>query len=353
MITNINFPEGTKIDIERGFFLDYFDDDFPLTLYQLDLSNKGVFKQFVLKPLNTEMVEELFDFGDYWGENGISYDLYTPTINTKNMTEFYISKCGILDLVLTGGSTKLTQFSNVNVFERVWLDVKDDFSILRSKFVDGTKHIIPYGDVTVPIRILQDGQWLAGEEVKYDNKPMQYMGGGLYQTTITIVPRNKYWFNVSTSNYSTIKVVNNIEETIMLGDNSNLQRNFEGADILNYVIDNPNGWYYDGEVNGIRNNTITGKQSTSVTFEFETDTIDIVWGQDSEENYDFCTIYDGNNMQILSTKSKKGDDFVSTITSPTKTFRFEYKKDNSGDKGKDCFWLKSVSYATLPPYPEN
>ena len=87
--------------------------------------------------------------------------------------------------------------------------------------------------------------------------------------------------------------------------------------------------------------------------EVPTNEITITYGQESESGYDFCIVYDGNMNKITDFKGFKADNLQMTLTSPTNSFIFEYKKDGSGDQGKDAFWIKSLEYVSLPPYPEN
>lgn len=217
--------------------------------------------------------------------------------------------------------------------------------------------VYPYGEVPLRIRVLKDGAWLSGEDIIYEipyfSEPMEYLGGGVYGYTVNIAPRDihRYFIVVDDKRYALN--ASDKEEILYIGDNSDLQTQLSGTYILDYATSNPNNWSYDATVGGVRSNDINDSQNTYMTLTLPVNEIKLQYGQRSEENYDYCTIYDGNGNTLISLKGSKTLDTTITLTSPDKVFKFEYKKDGSGTYDEDAFWIKSISWESLPPYPNN
>ena len=90
-----------------------------------------------------------------------------------------------------------------------------------------------------------------------------------------------------------------------------------------------------------------------MTITVPTTDIELVYGMSSEEGYDFGSILDSSGKALYSSKGKEGDNIKINLISPDGIFVFKYEKDTSGSKDKDAFWVKSITYTMLPPYPEN
>lgn len=357
MIKNIQWPEGTKTNTAYQLpFFDYFDDDYDFTgtcyfEFNSYVENSYQNKSLSYKPFKTSQIGTIHyifeDVGNY------SYIPFTVDISSLSTISFNPSTF-YFDVVFDGEENSKLVFNSTSLnCSNVWFPIDKTYTKLPQAMAS-TSNIKYYGEIPVQLRIFKDGQWMDGSEwVKYNFTDMDYIGNGIYELYMNIEPRGRYMFPLEAGGYRKSVIALPEPQIIMFGDLSNLTHTYTGEDILNIVADNPNGWYYDAEVNGVRNNVIGGSKTTQMTIEVPTNEITITYGQDSESKYDYCIVYDGNMTKISEFKGIKADNQQSTLTSNTKSFIFEYKKDASGDTGKDAFWIKSIEYFQLPPYPEN
>lgn len=360
MIQNINFPEGTKYIYTNISPMDFFSEDFEWPnkvdfspcMFLTNMQGNG---SPVYRPINTENIATF----DNLYSNINSY-AWIPEINIGNATGVAINLYKfnkVLSPIFTGGSTKLGTFSQgYEKTNEFFLEYGYDWTKLKKQLPLGAI-VYPYGDVSLRLRILKDGEWLAGDEIMFTRpdkyQPMEYLGGGLYGYTVNIPPREKYRYLIEIDGERYGLNASDEEVVLYIGDNSNLKTEISGVYIMDYVTSNPNGWAYDATVGGIRSNVINHNQTTLMKLELPASTINLQYGQASESNYDYCTIYDGKGNKIVELKEKKTYDETIVITSPDNIFKFEYKKDGSGSNDEDAFWIKSISWESLPPYPEN
>lgn len=356
MIKNIQWPEGTKLRCYEAPFFDYFDDDYYFTgNYWLDFNgfsqDNGQGKKLAYKPFKTSQIESLtYFFEDLLKHNYIPFTLDISSLTTlsftPNSTDF--------DVVFDGEENSNLNFSNTMLnCGNAWLPIDKTYTNLP-KAIAATTNTIYYGEIPVQVRILKDGQWMDGSEsATYNFTNMDYIGNGIYELYMNIEPRGRYMFPLEAGGYRKSVKAFPEPQIITLGSMGDSLHTYTGEDILNIVVDNPNGWYYDAEVNGVRNNVIGASKTTQMKIEVPANEITIIYGQESESNYDYCNIYDGNMNKIKELKGIKADNQQLTLISNTNSFIFEYKKDGSGDQGKDAFWIKSIEYFELPPFPEN
>ena len=362
MIENINFPEGTQYKIENIKALDFFSEDyvwpddklwFNNIFFEKNIMNGGF---TAMRPTITDNITQI----SYLYYN-VPPTAWIPTLNISNVTSLQLSLYnhnGVLPMILTGGSTKLNSLEYVNSLKSVFLEYGYDWTNLKRKLAITTT-VYPFGEVLLRLRILKDGVWMAGEEVRYIRPdidvPMEYLGGGVYGYTVNILPReiHRYLIEIGEDTTRYAVVASDEESILYIGDNSDLQTQISGTYILDYATSNPNNWSYDTTVGGVRSNDINDNQNTYMTLTLPVNTINLQYGQASESGYDYCNIYDGSGNKIIEFKGIKTYDSTVTLTSSDKVFKFEYKKDGSGTYDEDAFWIKSISWESLPPYPNN
>jgi hypothetical protein len=355
-IDKINFPEGTKINVSQPFGFDSFDGEIYMNnlLFYSSYMGYDDMRTPVYKPLNTENVHEIHDLL----YSTIS-TTYFPPLNIMNCSHIRVGNLngattgvGAI-LVLDGGSYKLNSFDLSNV-DIIYYNYNYTWDKLKA-LTPASTQLIPYGDIPVKVRCLKDGEWLDGSEtIEYADIPMEYLGGGLYGMNMPVRAYDRYQFPIRVGEYVTSVVVSDAETVIRFGDNTSSTFVFSGQEVYELITENYNGWYYDSDVDGIRNNVIGDNRTTRMTISVPSDEIEIVYGQSSEKNYDYCIVYDGvTNNKIKEYKGVEGDNITDKLTSSSGIFIFEYKKDGSGANGKDAFWLKSLTYSQLPPYPDN
>lgn len=353
MYKNINFPDGTKTESIQYFWLDAYDKDYEYKGYvELKIfrgySNgtvMGVYRDF-----DFSKVTELDSYG-----STVLTNAYYPTINLTSCQKFNLSAPNG-KIVFEGSLENLQEVKITGVINEnavFYYPSGEPTNVLQNTFT--TSKFIPYGDVPVKLRVLKDGAWMDGSEsILYDGEEMNYKGGGLYEITKTVLPRKRFNFPITIGEYFFKSPdVSDGESIIYLGDNSGNVHTIEGADILNYATDNSNGWFYDETNNGITNNDIGNNQSTTLTLSIPSLTIDIVYGQSSEKNYDYMTVLDADGKILFTAKGVEGTDKTATINNTSNTYVFKYSKDTSGDNGTDSCWINSITYTQLPDYPTN
>lgn len=353
MYKNINFPEGTNAIQAQQFWLDAYDTEYkfkgPISFEMANIP-QNVGHYLMYKP---------FDFSEvtatnklYWGVEDYTY---LPSINFSNCTNLDVASVNRCIIVFEGSLSKLTSFTLVGTLldEKIYYPTGEPINILQN--VTPNSKFIPYGDVPVKLRVLKDGAWMDGSEsILYDGVEMNYKGGGLYEITKTVLPRKRFNFPITIGEYFFKSPdVSDTESIIYLGDNSGNIHTIEGADILNLATDNSNGWFYDEANNGITNNDIGNNQSTTLTLSIPSLSIDIVYGQSSEKNYDYMTVLDADGNIIFTAKGVEGTDKTATINNTSNTYIFKYSKDSSSDGGSDSCWVNSITYNQLPDYPTN
>ena len=357
MIKNIEWPEGTKVTNYEVPFFDYFDDDYNFTgkaSFEFDIytANNTHAKNLAYKPFKTSQMAEIMyiyeDLSDY-----VHIPFVFDISSLKNLS--FTSGKSKHEVVFDGNEQNniIIDSSNMLNCGCVWLPIDKTYTKLPLNFAAGTI-INYYGEIPVQVRVLKNGQWCDGSEiVTYNFQNMDYIGNGIYELYMNIEPKGRYMFPLEVDGYRKSIQALPTPQNIILGEIGDALHEYTGEEILNLVVDNPNGWYYDAEVGGVRNNKINGSQKTQMKIEVPTNEITITYGQNSEMNYDFCIVYDGNMTKVYDFKGFKADNLQATLKSNTNSFIFEYKKDGSGDQGKDAFWIKSLEYFLLPPYPEN
>lgn len=352
MYKNINFPEGTNAINATNCLVDMFDSTYKFNNTTLDCEIR-----------DQTSTPQVFFRGYkpfYYFKNGIqryqvgAYGGFIPSIDLSLVTSFSITTDNKQMWVLEGALDKLESISANQTKDIIfYYPTGQTIKVLANSFPNNK--IIPYGDVPVKLRVLKDGAWMDGSEsILYDGVEMNYKGGGLYEITKTVLPRKRFNFPITIGEYF-IKSpdVSDTESVIYLGDNSGNITTIEGADILNYATDNSNGWFFDETNNGIANNDIGNNGSTTLTLSIPSPTIDIVYGQSSENKYDYMTVLDADGKVIFTAKEIDGTDKTATITNNSNTYVFKYSKDGSGDNGTDSCWINSITCNQLPDYPNN
>lgn len=356
MYKNINFPEGTNAVLAYRTYLDNFDKDYVFNTNTLDcdtsnfsLQNMPLYKNW--RPLRFDKIKKLLRYGAT-----IDNPTYYPELNLSSCTD--ISNMGVgayTYLVFEGTFDVLTKSTGNQINKTAIFNYPTGQSIINLSNIFPNNKIIPYGDVPVKLRVLKDGAWMDGtESILYDGVEMNYKGGGLYEITKTVLPRKRFNFPITIGEYFFKSPdVSDGESIIYLGDNSGNVHTIEGADILNLATDNSNGWFYDETNNGITNNDIGHNGSTTLTLSIPSLTIDIIYGQSSENKYDYMTVLDADGKVLFTAKGIEGIDKTATINNTSNTYVFKYSKDSSGDKGTDSCWINSITYNQLPDYPTN
>lgn len=346
----ITFPEGTKITMLQYNQYDTVDDDYPInSLRGFTTLNDG--KYGILPPKNFTKVSKIED----GLEHAIS-DLYLPKLGMTytGTHDFGNDQSQYIMVFETIPSAQTsTPFDNKPKYAAyVNYEEKNKKGYLVTYIPDTP--LVYYGDIPINVRVLKNGEWLNGQPLNFNHQPMEYKGGGLYNIMVHQEPRERFNYVIDDGEFAKSVDLISDEFTVLFGDNSTLQTIITGEDINDVVTSNPNGWYYNATFGGFTNNDINDNQTTSMTITLPANTeIDFIVGQNSEERYDFCTIYDSKGNTLVSLKGINGDNKQYTLKTTDGIYKFTYKKDSSTSTGKDAFWIKSISYNFLPPYPEN
>ena len=350
MYTNIQFPEGTVTKQLVLCPLDLYNDDDPVNFATAGFP---CYQSKVIVPQkNFEQVYYYGDFiGDARGRNyipvyGLGYTNYSAGGGGNIDKENFI-------LVFSGNINK--NIDGIN--KKVTIYYPSEYVESYNRYIFKREACgcigVPYGDVPVRVRVLKDGAWMAGEILTLANTQMNYLGGGLYESIIHQEPRERYNYLITDGTYKSSISLTSASHTIFFGNNGNNVTTYSGETLSEIITDNPNGWYYDAELGGYRNNVIPDKESTTITITLPVTDINILYGMSSEQNYDYGTILDSSGGTLYSSKNIGGDNISISVSSPDGVFIFKYQKDTSNAQGKDAFWIKSISYSQLPPYPEN
>ena len=356
MYKEIHFPEGINTIFRQYNPYDAFDDNYPIDI----VSGEFLFDNIgpILAPKN---------FSKTKCYKNIAYKAreytYIPTFNVSSFDYSQINDKGNLfpgsaffsnQFIVFEGNPPV-EIGNVNTEKaKIYYEYQYEESY-KNNMIKQIPHCtwIPYGDVPVQVRVLKDGAWMAGETLTLANTQMNYLGGGLYEGIIHQEPRERYNYLITDGTYKDSVNMTLTSPVFFWGDNSGNVLTYSGETLSELITDNTNGWYYDAELGGYRNNVISDKQTTTMTITVPTTDIEVIYGMSSEEGYDFGSILDSSGKALYSSKGKEGDNIKINLTSPDGIFVFKYEKDTSGSKDKDAFWVKSITYTQLPPYPEN
>lgn len=354
MYKNIEFPEGTKYKMLQYCPYDIFSDDYPIPYGYFIWGTKNANDCII--PHKNYLCETFNNFGMHCGEY-----YYLPTLNVCRVTSLNSSSFApsVLNmLVFDGeytGSNPQAQNSNATCVSEIYYNYyyKDTLFPMVKSLYPNVEKIIPYGGVIASLRVLREGEWMNGQTLYFNGQEMEYIGKGEYQISFHQEPRGRYNYVVSDGVNEDAYILGTTKE-LYFGGNAGIV-SYVGNDINEIITDNPKGWYYDETLGGIRNNSIKGMANgeTKMTINVPTDTIEIVFGQNSEANYDYLTILSSTNIVLLNTKGLQGNSITKTVSSDDGVFIFKYSKDGSGDTGEDACWIKSITYKSLPPYPED
>ena len=348
-----NFPEGVDYGLGQFNPFDEYPRDYPYFTLNLNFPTSNR----IIPQYNFSELRNISDFGRL----STPYT-YFPTIDVTYVQTWE----EWLSTVVSGGDSALNKFYDIVTIGRpthnngtgktnicnLWYDYETNPDKFYLDKICNFDYVIPYGTVPVKVRVLRDGQWMNGQPLNYNHILMTYVGHGLYEAVVEQEPRTRFNYAVDDGQYGASVNLTTDETVLYFGDNNSMVQTYEGEAINDLVIQN-DGWEYNSEVNGFANNTIAHSETTSLTIQVPSSDITIVYGQDSEERYDYATVYNSSGIQILDFKAKKGDDFTQNLSSADGIFKFTYKKDGSGSSGKDKFWIKSITFTELPPYPEN
>lgn len=352
MYNNINFPEGTNVINATNCLVDMFDSTYKFNSLSLDCEIRT---QISVPQLVQRGYKPFYFFKNSILRYNVNvYGGFIPPIDLSLVTSFSIATDNKQMWVFEGTFDNLKEITT-GLIKDIILYYPTGQSIVSLTNSFPSNKIIPYGDVPVKLRVLKDGAWMDGtESILYDGVEMNYKGGGLYEITKTVLPRKRFNFPITIGEYFFKSPdVSDTESIIYLGDNSGNIHTIEGAAILNYATDNSNGWFYDETNNGITNNDIGNNSSTTLTLSIPSLSIDIVYGQSSENKYDYMTVLDADGKILFTAKSIDGIDKTATINNTSNTYVFKYSKDSSGDNGTDSCWINSITYNQLPDYPTN
>lgn len=352
---NLDFPEGFDYGLQQFNPFDAYPRDYPFEKMLIDFNVYGSIQ--IIPQYNFSRLKEI----QYLTYQGGGY-IFNPTVDVTHMQQGWgihwiynadsaLDQKARYDIVVTGRPTYTNGIGTVKV-TNLWYDYETNPDKFYLDKICSSDYIIPYGTVPVKVRALRDGQWMNGQLLNYNHTPMTYVGQGLYEAVIEQEARTRFNYAVDDGQYGASVNLTTDEAVVYFGDNSSMVHTYGGEAINDLVIQN-DGWEYNSEVNGFANNTIADSNSTSVTIQVPASEITIVYGQDSEERYDYATVYNSSDAVIVDFKAKKGDDFTQNLSSADGIFKFTYKKDGSGSNGKDKFWIKSITFTELPPYPEN
>lgn len=361
MYRNIEFPEGTKYQILQYCPYDNFTDDYEISIEFQNRWSKRIYGLPNICILPQKNFSKVIEY-DINGYNFVPYN-YNPVFDLSGYHIIQIPSTMFYSIDI---QTHLVFDGNLSESLRPEQNASSKLEVVyyNNEFRDTlypnlanafpNAQIIPYGDVNVSLKVLRNGEWMSGEQLYFNNRQMEYRGKGVYETTVHQLPRERFNYVISDGVYKTSYNLGGATQ-INFGDNSNLTTTYVGNEINEIITDNQNGWYYSITLGGFRNNDIKGTSngSTTMTIIVPSNSIDIVYGQSSEKNYDFLSILDSKNVTLFSSKGLEGDNFNATVSSDDGIFIFKYSKDGSGDKGEDACWIKSISFSSLPPLPED
>ena len=347
----ITFPEGTKILMLQYNQYDTVDDDYPISSLRGFTTSNNSGGYGILPPKNFTKVKQIED----GLEHAIS-DLYLPKLGMTytGYNTFGSDQTQYIMVFETIPSAQTSQaiLNKPRYAAYVNYEEKNKKVYLVTYLPDTP--LVYYGDISINVRVLKNGEWLNGQPLNFNHQPMEYKGGGLYNIMFHQEPRERFNYVIDDGEFGKSVDLISDEFTVLFGDNSALQTIITGETINDVVTSNPNGWYYNAIFGGFTNNDINDNQTTSMTIALPANVeVDFIVGQSSEEKYDFCTIYDSKGNTLLSLKGINGDDKLCTLKTTDGIYKFTYKKDSSNSNGRDAFWIKSISYNFLPPYPEN
>lgn len=354
MYNVINFPEGTNYRITQYNPYDIFSDDYPITHF----STVFLGDDYAAYPIIAEQkkLSQCMEYDiDIAQKN--SY-CYLPTLDLTNISttsvKFRLSSVGY-GVFVFDGSPNVNAKTNTGTIEGLGYYNYNQPQLIEFLRKNIKIPLVPYGDVDVSVRILRNGEWMDGQPANFNHTPMTYIGGGVYTATIHQEPRERYNYAVDDGEYGASVELTTNSFTVLFGGNSSVASIFTGENMDEIITDNSSGWYYDETIDGFRNNNINGVANGTTTLKLSVPSseISLTYGQDSESNYDYCVIKNGNGDIIADLKGIKTDSKTITLNSSDGVFIFTYKKDGSGDNGKDAFWIKQIMYTEFPPYPEN
>lgn len=128
---------------------------------------------------------------------------------------------------------------------------------------------------------------------------------------------------------------------------------YEGEMLLKLVNFTLNNWEFDSEKNALKSNYHThtlgmaNTKNTDCICKITTkgfNRIDIVYGQSSEKNRDYMSVWGGDTM-IFSAQWNDGDNLEGTLdVSDYDYIEFSYYKDINTSEGEDAAWIKSIKY---------
>ena len=219
----------------------------------------------------------------------------------------------------------------------------------------------PPFDATITIKLFKDSVWWLNQSVTLNGIPFTQLANGNYSAHILGIKANEALevsVNGSPQGYI-IPEYNKVDYLFSIGDSSGLYsglyQDYTTGNISEDWIISNNGWTYDVEVGGFRSENIKHGGTTSLTINVPASQIYIQYGQESEVNCDYCSIYNGDESKIIDLKTTmhQGLSLTTEVTS-TGNLKFTYHKDNNTSIGKDAFWIKRITGAlAVPPLPEN
>ena len=219
----------------------------------------------------------------------------------------------------------------------------------------------PPFDATITIKLFKDSVWWLNQSVTLNGIPFTQLANGNYSAHILGIKANEALevsVNGSPQGYI-IPEYNKVDYLFSIGDSSGLYsglyQDYTTGNISEDWIISNNGWTYDVEVGDFRSENIKHGGTTSLTINVPASQIYIQYGQESEVNCDYCSIYNGDESKIIDLKTTmhQGLSLTTEVTS-TGNLKFTYHKDNNTSIGKDAFWIKRITGAlAVPPLPEN
>lgn len=217
---------------------------------------------------------------------------------------------------------------------------------------------------TASIKIFKDNHWWLNQSVVIAGITFAQQADGTYSALLTGVrDMESVPVFVNEVQIGIIKIDINITDYMLLiGDTSGMYEgvyiDFTSGDLHEDKVTSNDGWTYDSEIEALKSNKISANSSASIVV--STGIIGeatIIYGQSSEYNSDYCTIYNSTGTKLLDLKgiSYQGDDLEIKLTTTDGILKFTYHKDGSVDTGKDAVWIKTISseVLVLPPLPSD